>query len=266
MNPEHAAFESKLKPVNPHMVWYGILWGAAALAFFIFIWACYGESTVDTAAGTLMGLGALVALITFIRTRNAGFLVFLLWQGLMSARLLFQWTDPVLVTGYRIVILPVVALYFYLIFAKKTGWKYRNVLELAARPVTGVQDGFTGRPRPAGNARFTPEAIRGFGNYLAKHLIAFPYRTDTGTALVLSRSELMDMMFLRRNFDRDSYVFFADDGSVSVHIAKPEYEKYREEYTFSELCDSLAALFLRFLDLYVDGRQQEIVRIVNHKE
>lgn len=265
MNTETAASESKLKPVNTNMIWYGILWGMAVLAIFIFVWARYGETAVDKTVGGLMGVGALIALITFIRTRNAGFLVFLLWQGLMSVRLICQWSDPVLVRTYQIVILPIVALYFYLIFAGKTGWKYHNVLELAARPVTGVQDGFTSRPRPAGRAEFTLESVRGFGKFLAKHLIAFPYRTETGTALVLSRSELMDMMFLRKNFDRDSYLFFGEDGTVSVHIAKREYDKYREEYTFSDLCDSLAGLFLRFLSLYQDGQQKKIIDIVNNK-
>ena len=63
----------------------------------------------------------------------------------------------------------------------------------------------------------------------------------------------------------DSYVAFNYDGTVAVNIARKDYQKYKEEYTFDELCHALGDLFRRFLEYYRDGKEEKILEELSEK-
>jgi len=71
------------------------------------------------------------------------------------------------------------------------------------------------------------------------------------------------MLLLKRGYKKDTYVTFDFNGNVSVNIAKKDYQKYKEEFTFDQLCSSLGNLFIEFLELYLKGKSREIIDKLN---
>ena len=249
---------NKLKPEYPNGPLIGLLAGIFLIFVFILLGAKYGERTVDVVVGSLLGFGSIVCFFIWFRTKSVGYLVFMLWQGLMGVRNLLSLSDPTLVLIYRIIIIPILLVWLYMIFTKKITWHYRKILELAARPVNETADGFTPRPYPAGEAQYSKEEIIGFGNFMAKNLAAFPYVEKDRVLLIISRKEPLDFLSLRREYDKETYVSFDYNGNVVVNIAKKEYDKYKEEFTFDQLCESLSNLFKQFLHEYQNGDLKSI--------
>lgn len=134
--------------------------------------------------------------------------------------------------------------------SKRINWRYREILELAAKPVDESADGFTPRPFPAGEAQYTKEEIIGFTKFMIKHVIAYPFAEESRVVLVVPENMFAYMLLLKRGYEKDTYVTFDFRGNVSVNIAKKDYRKYKEEFTFDQLCSSLGNLFIEFLELY----------------
>ena len=150
-------------------------------------------------------------------------------------------------------------LYGYFLYLNiKFNSRYRKLLELAAKPVDGTADGFSSRPFPAGKAKFTREELNSFAIFLRKHFIAFPYVKKSGTLLALT--DQSRFWSGRLNDKKDSYVSFNFDGTISVNIAKKDYQKYKEEYTFDELCESLGDMFKQFLFYFQENNTEKILQ------
>lgn len=254
---------SKLKPENQNGPLIGLALGIVLITIFVLIGIFFGERIVDIVVGSLLALGAIFTFFIWYRTRNIGYLIFMLWLGLMSVRNLLSLQDPTLVLAYRIIIIPLLLLWLYVIFTGKITWHYRKILELAAKSVDGTADGFTPRPFPAGKAHYSKKDIIEFGKFLSKHLIAFPYAEANRVLLVISRKEPLDFLSLRRNYEDDTYVSFDFEGNMAVNIAKKEYDKYKEEITFDKLCQSLGKVFKEFLEWYIEGKSEKIINKMN---
>ncbi len=147
--------------------------------------------------------------------------------------------------------------YFVYLYVKFNS-RYKKILEFAAKPVDGTADGFSSRSFPAGKAKFTEEELNAFAKFLRKHFIAFPYIDSSGVLMVLS--DQSKYWFGRPNELKNSYVSFRFDGQVSVNIAKNDYQKYKAEYTFDELCESMGDLFKQFLFYFQEDKQENILQ------
>jgi hypothetical protein len=146
---------------------------------------------------------------------------------------------------------------------RKLKWRREEILELAARPVEDSLDGFTSRPYPSGKAQYSPAEIAGFSRFLLRHLMAVPYVEAERVVYAITGRPIEHMLGIRRRYDRDSWVAFDGQGNVTVSICKNDYMHYQDEYTFDRLCQSLAALFIEFLDLYRQGKGSVVVRKLN---
>ena len=60
-----------------------------------------------------------------------------------------------------------------------------------------------------------------------------------------------------------TYVSFDSDGTVEVNISEKDYRKYKDEYTFDQLCASLGDLFTGFLELFKENKSGEIITRLN---
>lgn len=145
-----------------------------------------------------------------------------------------------------------------LLFSRRLEWRYKEIMQLAAKPVTGTADGFTPRPFPTGPAEFTREDAIGLARYLKKNVIAFPFIEPDRVVLVIPEYMWSYMLSLKRNYDKGTYVAFSDSEQVTVRIAEKDYRKYKEELTFDELCASLGLLFKQFMAWYREGAQEKI--------
>lgn len=203
---------------------------------------------------------AIYHFLILLRTRNFWYVISMLFYIFLPLTLL-----PVnrnltgifgITTGILIIFL------FYMLFTRKIQFWNLEILELAARPVDESSDGFTPRPFPAGKAEYSRQDVVDISRFLAKHMIAFPYFKEEKVFLLISGNLLIHFLFLRKNYLKDTFICFDDNGNLSVNISRKDYQKYREELTFDQLCNSLADLFRNFLELYQNDEKNRILEII----
>ena len=153
----------------------------------------------------------------------------------------------------------------YLAITRRLKWRGREIFELAAEPVEEIGDGYTSRPRPVGKVEYSPEQMRGFARFCARHLIALPYITSKNITLVPIKmgEEYGRLLGLSGDYRDATWVNFDVDGEVSVHIAHKDYLDYREPLAFDPLCASLGQVFIDFFELYNKG---EGVRVIDRMD
>lgn len=157
---------------------------------------------------------------------------------------------------------------FILIFLtlnRKLKWRGREVFELAAEPIEETGHGYTSRPRPVGKVDYSLQQMHAFARFCSRHLIALPYITSKHITLLLVKNsdEFPRLLGLMGDYRDASWVDFAEDGEVSVHISQKDYLDYREPLAFDQLCISLGQVFIDFFDLYNRG---EGVRVIDRMD
>ena len=166
--------------------------------------------------------------------------------------------------GIFIIVSLIILFLFYFYFVSRTSKynsNYRRILERAAKPVHEKGDGFTARPFPVGEANYSKAELVEFARFLRKNLIALPYFDKTGVKMVLN--EASRFWFGRPDLRKDTYISFDFNGSIAVNIAKKEYQKYKDELTFDQLCASFGNVFLRFFEFYKKDEQGKIFEVLD---
>ena len=246
----------KLKPAGAAFLWATI----AVVVILAGVRLLFEEITFRMVIGAMMAAAGLMHAAIISRTRNPTYTVPLLFY--LFGALTFLSNDT---RAERLVPLFAGAagvayiVFLWALFTRRIKWRYREILELAARPIEGSDDGFTGRPYPAGEAPCTRDELLGFAGFLLKNGIAYPYVERDRAVFVVPRNMLLRLLGLERRYDEATYVSFGFDGNMTVQIAKKDYVQYREELTFDELCRSFAGLFEGFMALYRDGRSDRII-------
>ena len=250
----------KLKLSNWGQIIFILLFAAILLCCEIF----FGKEVFYYVLCAMPFLVALIHFVGFLRTKNWGHLIPMLFYAffvlIFFPPLAFEKQTRIILAACALILL---IGEMYVLFSKKINWRYREILELAANPVDESADGFTPRAFPAGEARYTKEEIIGFTKFMIKHVIAYPFVEENRVVLVVPENMFVYMLFLKRGYKKDTYVTFDFKGNVSVTIAKKDYQKYKEEFTFDQLCASLGSLFIEFLELYQKGKSREIIDKLN---
>lgn len=204
---------------------------------------------------------SVISALLFFRTLNAGYLVKSLLFGFLSVftlLLFFAGTSFfTLVVGVICILL--LSWLVILVLEREFKWRNLHVFELAARPVETVEEGYSMRPMPAGSLSYNREQLRSFAEFIRRNLIAVVFYQDDKVVFGLERNRFK-MATFNAEYIRDSWVSFDNEGNVSVHIARGDYEKFRESYAFDQLSDSLGSVFKEFLDLHRNGKGREIIR------
>jgi hypothetical protein len=131
-----------------------------------------------------------------------------------------------------------------------------KLFKLSARQVVGEQNGYTDRPFTAGSHTFSRDEISGFASFLESKKICLPQYQDAGLKLLFS----MGISPLSKKSNNSiSYVLFGEDGNLSVFISKNDYQQYRKQYTFDQLCERLGNIFLRFAEYYKNHNEKRII-------
>lgn len=252
---------SKLKPIKWGLIFALILIASlACISLFAIADAYFDEQTALDAYGFIWLGFAVFNLILWIIRKDLVSLSFILINLTIAVSYFSDYKGAFIAVPIIVLYL----IYFYLIYVNhKIGAHYRRILELAAQPVDRTTDGFTPRPLPAGKHSFSGEELSGFAKFLKKHRIAIPYFDQNG--ILLAIKDHSRFWFGRPSESRDSYVAFNYDGTVAVNIARKDYQKYKEEYTFDELCHALGDLFIRFLEYYRDGKEANILEELSEK-
>jgi hypothetical protein len=244
--------------------WQIIVFTLFIVAILICCEILFGKEAFYLMLCVMPFMAALAHLVSFFRTKNWGHLIPMMFY-LFIVLIFF----PPLVFGpeTRIILATIAMVLFvgeiFVLSSKRINWRYREILELAASPVNESADGFTPRAFPAGEAQYTKDEIIGFTKFLIKHVIAYPFMEGNRVVLVVPQNMFAYMLLLKRSYEKDTYVAFDFKGNVSVTIAKKDYQKFKEELTFDQLCASLGNLFIEFLKLYQKGQSREIIDRLN---
>jgi hypothetical protein len=244
--------------------WGSILFTLLIIAVLICAWIFFGKEVFYYAMCVMPFLAALAHFVSFLRTKNWGHLIPMLFYVFF----ILAFFPPLTQSPKTRLLFGVIAGIFFVgeifvLSSKRINWRYREILELAARPVDESADGFTPRPFPAGTALYTKEEILGFAKFMIKHVIAYAFIEKDRIVLVVPQNMFAYMLLLKRSYKKDTFVTFGFSGHVTVTIAKKDYQKYREEFTFDQLCSSLGNLFIEFLELYRKDKSREIINRLN---
>jgi len=255
--------ERKLKDSNVGgKIVAGIGGGIILIVIFVLIGFFWGETTLDKIIAMLFALGALIDVIILFRIRNWGYLTHLFWMLFMFIRLYSGTTDKVWITIYVIALFLCVGLYFYLRITKRMKWRYREILELAAKPVSDATDGFTSRPFPAGQASFSKIDLNAFAKFLRRWQIALPV-FEEDRVVFLVEITTWTFLFPKANYSKLTHVIFEYNGQISIQMSKKSYNQYKDELAFDKLCQSLARVFADFIELFRNGQKKEIIGRLN---
>jgi hypothetical protein len=129
---------------------------------------------------------------------------------------------------------------------------FRPILELAGRNVNGIQDGFSNRPYPVSKIDASKYDIVSFVRKMERMFIA-------QYSIIEKERAILYLNGASSGYNNSTYVEFDWEGNMSVNIAKRDYEKYKEELTFDQLCKALGELVLKFFELYKEGKEKEIL-------
>lgn len=259
---------SKLKPPG-FLIITAVLIAAAGISILIFSeMGIFDKTSLRIYELIVFSHASFENAILLFRSKNKAFIpVVTLYLIVVCASLqaLFIVSETVIM-ALVILAVPLVPIVIYVYAAKKISFRQRKVLETAARPVNETADGFTPRPLSAGEIKFTRQEIADFSKYLIKNLIAMYYFEEDKVYLLIDPNELTYARLFKPKYQNQTYVSFDYSGKVSVNIAAKDYKKYKEEYTFDELCQSLGNLFKRFLEYHQQGKKEEILEELDNKK
>lgn len=131
-----------------------------------------------------------------------------------------------------------------------------RLFKLAAREVSEITNGFTGRPFHAGTHNFEKNQIMGLSSYLEDKKICKAVFHREGVKLVFS----MGISPLNhKQLNRLSYVEFSYDGKMTVFISEMDYRRYKRQFSFNQLCELMGKTFMRFADYYAVNSERMIL-------
>jgi len=258
-------YEKKLKPDHSLA---GLMPAFASLLVIAIAAVIFGRRGVAWSA-TLMFAG--FTCFAFAAQRRSGSLsyiasvAYLLIATLALASAsdsVFGFRDRTIFNFFKVLTLPCIGAIIYLVVTRRAKWRGRDILELAAAPIDELGDGFTERPYPSGKADYSWDEILGFAKFCGKHMVSLPYIESERVYLVPVRmgKEYGHLWNVSRNISKDTWVCFDSEGNVTVNISKDDYYLYRDDLSFDQLCDSMANVYVDFLDLY---KRDLTIRIID---
>lgn len=212
-------------------------------------------------------LGGLYSFLSYMRTRNMGFLFgsIVMSLAVLMCIVVFIYGSnmpKVMILPLLILILMTLPVLIYITFTKRNKWRLREILELAAVPVTDIEKGFSERPYPVGRVDFTDIELDGFNYFVKRNLIAIPVHDQDRVAFVINQ-DLNFILGFDNSYINKTFVLFEKDGRVLAHISKRDYLRYRDNFAYDQLCNSLGNLFIDFFDRYKKGEAIVIIDQLN---
>lgn len=248
-----------------------ILTPIVVIALFFAVASLAGFGPALYMLGVVYLLFSVMPFITFLRTRNAGFLavtLFLIFVFLVCVSAPPAISDrsqkgliPLFLVGMYISLMVVA----YLTFNRKLRWRGQEIFELAALPIEDTGDSFSARPRPTGQVPISKTEMIRFVDFMTKNLLAFAFREDNRVIFVLALSgkETPYLLGLKKNYLEDTWVAIDFDGNIAVNITEKDYLRFKMDLDFDQLCQSLGDLIGEFLELSKNGRESQIIDKMN---
>lgn len=245
---------------------------------FIGLTATLGVFMAFYFLGAIAFIASFLPLITFWRTRNAGFLAVGLYLFLLAMLCVTAPTairnkpDIGLVPLFLVGVYVSGILVAYLFFNRKLKWRGQEIFEMAGMQVEETGDSFTARPRPAGKVPISKTEMIRFVDFITSNLIAFPITEENRVVFVLALpgindllgyNDLSRLLGFKKDYLDDTWVAIDFDGNISVHITQDDYLLFKQDLAFDQLCQALGNVFADFLELSKSGQEQLIIDRMN---
>jgi hypothetical protein len=247
---------------------------------FLGITASLGVFTAFYFLSVIFFLVSFLPLITFWRTRNAGFLAVGLYLFLSAMLCVSAPTAIQNKPDIGLVPLFLVGVYVsgivsaYLFFNRKLKWRGQEVFEMAGMQVEETGDSFTARPRPAGKVPISKTEMIRFVDFVTSNLIAFPFTEENRVVFVLTLpgndlrymlgyNDVSALLGSKKDYLEDTWVAIDFDGNISVNITQEDYLLFKQDLAFDQLCQALGNVFADFLELSQNGQEQTIIDRMN---
>jgi len=180
--------------------------------------------------------------------------------GCILAIFVFSYTIPIFKTIYIINVLLVLLLIILkwpiLSGQERFEANARRLFKLASELITETSNGFTERPYSAGKINVSKEDLEGFARFVNGKFIARSFHIGSMVYLIFS----MNRSVLTVNDPTEvSYISIDQEGSMSVRISQQDYHQYKATFNFDKLCETMAAVFTRFLEYYKNGNENRII-------
>ncbi len=259
-----AYFNRKLRPPELSTETIG---GILVLPVFVLLVIFGGIKPGFSFIAAVEFLVAVMLFMQFLNTKNFYLLLLtcsLLLIAVFLTLIAIHGLDPKprFLKGFSSVVVGSLIMIIILNYHKKLKWRSRELLELAAMPVDETKDGFTERPYSVGSIEYSPQALYSFSEFLSSNLIAVRIRDANRLVFSLDNS-LGTRTGLKKNYKNDTWVSFNKEGEVMVNISHKDYMKYRDSYSFDQLCDSLGKVFIEFFELFRKGEGKRIIDRLN---
>jgi hypothetical protein len=214
-----------------------------------------------------VGVGV-INLLTYDRTRNAGYLLITVTMSLMIVLsiLVGMYGKDAPKPFMAVVVVMLVMTFpfiFYMMLTRKLKWRKREMLELAAMHVSEVDSGYTDRPFPAGRIDFTRSELDAFVDFLKMKMIAIPI-IEHGTINLVMNTDYGFVLGFTNFFHNKTHITIDGEGNLLVHICKGDYLLYKENYSYDKICESLGKTMIDFFEFYKKGESQRIIDILNN--
>ncbi|MCD4735976.1 MAG: hypothetical protein K8R53_08030 [Bacteroidales bacterium] len=244
------------------------IFGLTMIPILLLLFVLYGFEAMFGFIAIIELFAVIIQLNLYFRSRN----IYFLWMAVSLFIVFIFATDlalfgldkmkaefPALAVGVVLAAIIII----YIVANKKVKWRTREILELSAMPVSDVQDGFTERPHPLGKIQASGLEAEAFTTFIKKNLIAIPYIEDDVPFYSLT-SDYWKQMGIRRSYKDDSWVSMDKNGNINVFIAKGDYLKYKDNFSFDQLCRSMGNLFVEFFTLFKRGDGLQIINRLNN--
>lgn len=210
--------------------------------------------------GSIFLLFAIINFVAWLRTKNSAVFIMMFISLAMALSYLFDYKGI-----YFAIPMGGLAIYYFrhIYISGKYQMNYRKILELAAQQVKSTTNGFTSRPLPAGSAQFTMDGLVGFAKFMKKNHVVRPYFEENRVLFIVK--DMHQIWFGAPDLKKDTYISFDFDGAMAVNIAKGDYQQFKEELTFDQLCAALGGVFRKFLHYFEIRETDKIVSSIKMK-
>ena len=243
----------------------GLVPAIVTLISIALVWMFLGREAAFLWTNFAFAAFAALAFVAWWRTRSIGYLASLLYllacTLMLSVRTGIIPGDREVAPAFALLLLVSILFLVLMLVTKQTKWRGRDILELAARPVTGEEEAYTGRPHPVGQVGFDREELLEYAGFARRKLIAMTYVEEDRVVFVPVKmgSEFAHLFQRGRDYSGDTWVAFDYDGDVTVNISLSDYHAYREDLDFDQLCRSLADVFIGFFEMHRKGQDGRIL-------
>lgn len=236
------------------------------LSFFVLL-KIIGINIAYLFLAPVLFLAGVYGFLTYMRTSNKGYLIqsIVMVLGIVMSLSVFAFggdIPKILIVPIIILLIMTLPVLIYMMYTKTIKWRLREILELAAMPVEDIKNGFSERPYPVGQVGYTNIEMDGFSYFLKRNLIAIPVHDQDKLAFVISQDYNFTLGFDNTYLNK-TFVLFENDGRVLAHISKRDYIRYRDNFAYDQLCDSLGNLFVGFFESYKKGESIRIIEQLN---